>query len=131
MALPGGRRDPADRSLLDTAIRETREETAVDLGSAGRLLGRLETVAPRSPQLPPLTVVPFVFTLTTGVQARPLAGEVAEVVWTPLERFRNPASRATYRHPEYPLAFPAFSLGDRMVWGLTHRILEDFLARMR
>ena len=31
MALPGGRRDAADRSLLETAVRETREETGVAL----------------------------------------------------------------------------------------------------
>lgn len=129
MALPGGRRDPGDASLLATAIRETREETAIDLLETGRLLGRLSTVAPRNPRLPPLTVVPFVFELTTGVQPRPRAAEVAEVVWAPIEPLRHASARSTYRHPEYRLSFPAFDVGGRTVWGLTHRILAEFLAR--
>src|SRR5207244_5573124 len=37
VALPGGRRDPADGDLLVTAIRETRAETGVDLSAADRL----------------------------------------------------------------------------------------------
>src|SRR5262245_28580055 len=35
MALPGGRRDPKDASLIETAAREAREETGVDLESIG------------------------------------------------------------------------------------------------
>ncbi|MGB5283894.1 MAG: NUDIX domain-containing protein, partial [Polyangiales bacterium] len=31
MAFPGGRRDAGDATLLDTAMRETREEVGVDL----------------------------------------------------------------------------------------------------
>ena len=48
MALPGGRRDPDDTSLLDTAVRETREETGLDLAAGGVHLGRLEEVTPGS-----------------------------------------------------------------------------------
>ncbi|MFC1500453.1 NUDIX hydrolase, partial [Candidatus Zixiibacteriota bacterium] len=40
MAMPGGRRDAEDDDLCQTAIRETREETAVDLGCA-ELIGEL------------------------------------------------------------------------------------------
>ena len=37
MALPGGRREVCDSSLVDTAVRETFEETGVKLLSALRL----------------------------------------------------------------------------------------------
>ena len=41
MAFPGGRRHPEDRSLRETAIRETMEETGIDL-CCHRLLGTME-----------------------------------------------------------------------------------------
>jgi 8-oxo-dGTP pyrophosphatase MutT (NUDIX family) len=31
MAFPGGRYEVGDQSLLETAVRETREETAIDI----------------------------------------------------------------------------------------------------
>ncbi len=133
MALPGGRREPQDRSLLDTAIRETLEETAVDLSASATLLGRLGTVAPRIPALPPITILPFVFSLTSAVHASPRAGEVAEVVWAPLARLRDPSARSLHHQPTEgggSLLFPAFDVEGRTVWGLTHRILEDFLSRL-
>ncbi len=53
MAMPGGRRDEEDHDLLQTAIRETREETSVDLGEA-EVLGELDDLSPSSPHLPPI-----------------------------------------------------------------------------
>src|SRR5262245_51926666 len=53
VGLPGGRRDPADVDLEHTAIRETREELAVDLGLAERL-GPLDDLSPRTQLLPPI-----------------------------------------------------------------------------
>src|SRR3989442_8572178 len=63
IALPGGRRGPHDADLAATAIRETNEETGVDLSSAERL-GVLDDLYPRTPTLPPVVVRPFVFALT-------------------------------------------------------------------
>jgi len=131
MALPGGRRDPTDASLLDTARRETLEEVDIALGEVGRFLGRLDPVVPLSPQLPPLTILPLVFMVPRGVQGRiGSAGEVAELHWVSLAHLRNPASRTSFRYPGAgDLSFPAFDVEGRSVWGLTHRVLSDLLAR--
>src|ERR1700741_4973269 len=60
IACPGGRMEPRDRDLEQTAIRETWEETGVDLERHGRILGTLDDIRPRSPHLPPLVIRPFV-----------------------------------------------------------------------
>ncbi|HEU5170288.1 MAG TPA: NUDIX domain-containing protein, partial [Gemmatimonadales bacterium] len=62
MGLPGGRHHPGDPDLLATAIRETEEEVGLAL-DASRCIGVLDDVAPRTPDLPPIAVRPFVFSL--------------------------------------------------------------------
>lgn len=132
MALPGGRRDLADGSLLRTAIRETREEVGIDLGEEGRLMGCLSPLAPQSRELPPVSILPFVFRVTPRVTARPRSQEVAETLWVPLDILHQPDARAVHHHPMagIRIAFPALDVDGRTVWGLTHRILEDFRRRM-
>jgi 8-oxo-dGTP pyrophosphatase MutT (NUDIX family) len=132
MAFPGGRKEVADRSLLETARRETLEETGIALPRSGRLLGRLDSVAPLSPLLPPLAIVPFVFVVPSSTRALPDRIEVAEVHWVPLDHFQAPDSRTEHRFAmaDESRIFPAFRVEGRVVWGLTHRILEDLLARL-
>src|SRR3989449_5431311 len=70
VALPGGRREPRDRDLLATAIRETREETGIDL-RRGEPLAVLDDLAPVTAVLPPVVVRPFVFALSRRPALRP------------------------------------------------------------
>ena len=60
MALPGGRAAPSDPDPVATAARESAEEVGIDPARAGRLLGALDEVAPRSTRGPAgLVVSPF------------------------------------------------------------------------
>ncbi|MBW3534867.1 MAG: CoA pyrophosphatase [Gemmatimonadetes bacterium] len=127
MALPGGRRDRADTTLVDTAVRETAEETGLAL-ERGMRLGRLEEVSPQSRRLPDLTIFPFVFGVPSGAAARVASGEVEAVHWVPLETLRDPATRCTQ---EIEIGgevrrFPCLRVAGDVVWGLTYRILLDF-----
>jgi 8-oxo-dGTP pyrophosphatase MutT (NUDIX family) len=129
MALPGGRRDVSDENLLHTAMRETREETSVILEEAGVHLGRLEPTAPNTVRLPPITIFPFVFGVANETQARVSSREVDEVLWSPLSEFRSPTAVGTVeiRYPEgSSREFPCFRIRERVVWGLTYRILTGF-----
>jgi 8-oxo-dGTP pyrophosphatase MutT (NUDIX family) len=132
MALPGGRRDPTDPHLLHTAERETWEEVAIRLHGQARLLGKLGVVAPRNPGLPPLTILPLVFAVSSETEARRAAPEeVAELHWVSLDHFRAPENRTRVPVPGATgLTFPAFDVAGRMVWGLTHRVLTDLLGRV-
>jgi 8-oxo-dGTP pyrophosphatase MutT (NUDIX family) len=133
MAFPGGKREPGDRSLLHTAIRETHEETGVALRPDRHHLGRLSLVDPATRRLPPLTITPFVFGVAGGSVARAASSEVDRVFWVPISQLLNPASRGTYRYDAGDMVrrFPSFNVQDQVVWGLTYRVLEEFLERMR
>jgi 8-oxo-dGTP pyrophosphatase MutT (NUDIX family) len=131
MALPGGRRDPGDDSLQATAVRETREETGLDLARVGVPLGRLDEVRPGSVRLPKLTIAPFVYGVPAHAEARAASREVDAVHWVPLDRLRAPE---THDDVEIPLpggtrTFPCYRVVDEIVWGLTYRILRQFLER--
>lgn len=132
MALPGGRRDPTDSSLVHTALRETYEEVGLPLERIGTLIGclpRLPAVARGRPV--EMTIQPFIFQLTGSATPR-VNHEVAEVLWVSLEQLRS-GSADTFidvplRGPTAPLTkLPAWSIGDRIVWGLTHRMISTFL----
>lgn len=132
MALPGGRRDPRDHSLLDTALRETREETSVNVSLTGGFLGALDEVHPQSPRLPSITISPFVVGVHPDTHAHPDPREVAAALWVPLPALRRPdaVSEMLVELEEGNRAFPAVRYGPHIIWGLTHRILMQFLEIM-
>jgi 8-oxo-dGTP pyrophosphatase MutT (NUDIX family) len=128
MALPGGRRDASDASLLETAIRETREEVGVDLAEVGVHLGRLGGIAPQSIRLPRVSVHPFVFGVPPDAPAHVASPEVDAVHWVPLLTLRSEEVRGTLEIP-YPggvRRFHSLNVAGEVVWGLTYRILDDF-----
>ncbi len=131
MALPGGRRDPSDPSLFHTAVRETEEETAVSLETTGFPIGRLEPMTPATHRLPPILIFPFVFGVPGGTQAVVASREVDEVLWIPVSSFQEPDALSTVEI-SYPDGtsrdFPCFRIEDRVVWGLTYRILTGFIG---
>lgn len=132
VALPGGRMEPRDRDLEETAVRETWEETGVDLRTDGQVLGTLDDLAPRTATLPPLVIRPFVAVVAPNVAivANP---EVADAFWVPLAALRERSSWGlglvdirgvgsreveVFRHQQHT------------VWGLTERVLRDLMEKM-
>lgn len=129
MALPGGRRDPDDPDLVVTAFRETQEETGVPLARTGVLLGALDELSPRSGRLPPLVIAPFVVGVPADTLATPDFHEVAAAVWIPLPALRDPGavSEILIELEDGRRAFPSLRYQGYVIWGLTHRILAQFL----
>ncbi|HEX2094888.1 MAG TPA: CoA pyrophosphatase [Longimicrobiaceae bacterium] len=128
MALPGGRSEPGDADASATAVRETREEVGIDVTVWGPPLGSLSDVAPRS-GAPRIVVSPFVFAVPAETVATPNP-EVEAAVWIPLRELAHPDAATEYLLGTVtgdPRRFPAFGTRGYVIWGLTHRILTDFL----
>jgi len=125
MAFPGGRRDPEDRDAVATAVRETREEVGIALGEP---MGALDEVAPGGGTVR-MVVSPYVFAVGPEVVAVP-NHEVEAAVWIPLRELAHPGV-ATEHLLETVTGtarrFPAIGTRGYVIWGMTHRILSDFL----
>jgi 8-oxo-dGTP pyrophosphatase MutT (NUDIX family) len=131
VALPGGRRQSEDATLQDTAIRETLEETGVDLGAHGVVLGTLDELRPRTPVLPPIIVTPFVAVAPADLSLQ-ISDELADAFWTPWSTFADPArideSTVTVRGASWKVA--SYLVGQRVVWGMTERMLRQLAERL-
>jgi 8-oxo-dGTP pyrophosphatase MutT (NUDIX family) len=130
LAFPGGRAEERDAALLDVAMREAAEEVGIDAREGGRLLGRLPTVLPMSTRIPSITVTPFVALAPPQAIPRPQAEEVEEAFWMPLAALRKSGRSATVRWEarDGTRDFPAFPSPKGPIWGITERILSQFLA---
>lgn len=129
VAFPGGREEPGDDSLAMTATREIQEETAIDIARDGEIIGQLDDLHPRTIRLPSVVVRPFVVLL--GGRAEPvLSHEVADSFWVPVASLRDDTgwrdTIVTAGGTEFTRR--AFHHGGFVVWGMTERILSDFLA---
>lgn len=132
-ALPGGRCDATDRDAVETARREAAEEVGVTLPEP---VGALDDIGGKFRGGG--VVTPVVFAVPRATPLRPDPREVAGAYWAPLALLTDPAART--RHPYRRLGpFPAWNyptgeqapLDSLVIWGLTHRILKDFLKVSR
>lgn len=129
VAFPGGREEPGDTSLLDTAARETLEETALDIRRDGEVIGRLDDLKPGTVRLPAVIVRPYVVLI--GEHSDPiLSDEVEASFWVPLTALRSDRgwrdTVVTAGGDEFNRR--AFHHGGFVVWGMTEKIVSGFLA---
>jgi 8-oxo-dGTP pyrophosphatase MutT (NUDIX family) len=129
VAFPGGREEAADPTLADTAIRETREETGIDLVRDGTVIGTLDDLRPNTVRLPAVIVRPYVV-LLNRFEPLVLSDEVALAFWVPLEAFKDaPAWRDTdVLARGVQMNRRAFHHQGQVIWGMTERILAQLLA---
>jgi 8-oxo-dGTP pyrophosphatase MutT (NUDIX family) len=128
IALPGGRRGADDPDLATTAFRETHEETGLSIAETGRILGRLGVLTTPS-RLPAVEITSFVAAVPADVALSLDPVEVVDSAWIPLSILRSVEAASEYRFERAgeELAFPSIVHGEYTIWGLTHRILQDFL----
>jgi 8-oxo-dGTP pyrophosphatase MutT (NUDIX family) len=127
VAFPGGRQDPADPSLLHTALREAQEEIALALAHV-RPLGFTDPM----PTLTGFVVLPVVARIDPAHASRPDPREVAAVFEVPLDFLMDEgnARREELRIGGRRRQIWSFEFGGERIWGATAAMLVDLGRRL-
>jgi 8-oxo-dGTP pyrophosphatase MutT (NUDIX family) len=126
ISFPGGRRDPEDADLTDTALREAEEEIGLPR-SAVSLLGELSATATFATNY---LIHPFVGLIAAGQRWQPSPLEVDAVLELPLDALRQSRTRTRLERRGISFETDAYLLGGHLIWGATARILQELLERI-
>ncbi len=130
IGFPGGRAEAGDESPEATAVRETLEETGLDLARDGERLGALDDVQAMARGRPvDLVIAPRVFRLRSRLDGAP-SHEVESLHWLSLERLLADETRSTlsYQHEGAVLELPCLRLEGLVIWGLTFRMFQSLVG---
>jgi 8-oxo-dGTP pyrophosphatase MutT (NUDIX family) len=127
ISFPGGRAEPGEEDPLQTAVRETQEETGIDLGRDAELLGPLDEIRAMARGRPvDLSIAPFVFRLLRSVTGTP-NDEVVSLHWLSLAGLLDEECRSTmeFEHEGTTLEVPCLRIDELVIWGLTYRMFDN------
>ena len=127
VSFPGGRKDEGDKTLLDTALRETHEEMGVRPQDV-EVLGRLND----TPTSTGFLIAPFIGTIPYPYDFSPSDEEVAEVLEVPVRELMDESSRRDeVRIVDGALVnAPAYAHRGHLIHGATGRLLEQIVQRV-
>ena len=127
ISFPGGKRDPEDLSLWQTALRETHEEIGV---TADRItpLGAL----PAFPTHTGYYVYPYVGRMEWPVPLIPEPAEIDEIFRVPLAHLKNGEHHSVFFKEANGVNYPvhAYLYKHYRIWGITGAILFGFLKQL-
>ena len=125
VSFPGGKRDPEDKNLFHTAIRECREEIGVDLNEE-QFIGLL------TPVFIPVSkfdVSPHVFILEDEVDMIPDPREVESIFKISVDALLQDEYRKKVSIPNQNGStlknIPCFELNGKIIWGATALMLNE------
>jgi 8-oxo-dGTP pyrophosphatase MutT (NUDIX family) len=130
LAFPGGKRDPGDASMQDTAVREAEEE----IGLSKDEIEVLCALAPIDTRTSGFRIYPFLARIMRPAVWRPCQREVAEVIEVGLQDLAAETSHCPAAVPALtPLEAqrtPFYRVGAFQLWGASYRILHPLLPRL-
>ena len=130
LGLPGGKADGDDDGLLATALREAEEEIGLSPTEV-EVLAELDSVRSGPSNF---EVHSFLARIPADVAWRPNADEVDEVLTPAVDELWDPASRREllFKSSHWPEGrlVDGIPIGDRVLWGMTLRLLDDVVPRL-
>jgi 8-oxo-dGTP pyrophosphatase MutT (NUDIX family) len=127
ISFPGGMREDGE-DLITTALRETFEEVGIERDQI-EPLGRFHDYI----SITNFRVTPFAGFINGPFTTVPQVHEVAEILQVPFRVFMDPERLKIEKRfvlgNEEDVCF--YSYGSHQVWGLTARIIKDFMEELR
>jgi 8-oxo-dGTP pyrophosphatase MutT (NUDIX family) len=125
ISFPGGKFEPADETIVNTALRETEEE----IGVATSTIQVLGTLTPLYIPVSEFEVNPVVGFIHNTPRFIADPKEVKYIIEVSLDNLLNPAMKEEkqYTSGEYSGTVPYFNIRGNHVWGATAMILNEFL----
>jgi ADP-ribose pyrophosphatase YjhB (NUDIX family) len=127
IGFPGGSLEPEDdHDLARAALREMNEEVGI-APERVRIIAQLDLVQPIVNRF---DVTPFVAIVEPGEMTIQRA-EIAGTFTLPLDRIISDLHAGHVEVSGFRVATPLLEHGGKHIWGVTGRILEDFVERYR
>lgn len=128
ISFPGGRRDEADASIADNALREAQEEVGLHPQHV-EVIGYLDDY----PTVTRYLVTPVVGVISRSPDLVADASEVAEIFEVPLEFVLDPGSFERKVLSKAGLNLPFFELNYKgyRIWGATAGMLWNLAQKVR
>ena len=125
IAFPGGTQQPEDQGPHATALRESEEEVGLRPGDV-EVLGELDDTVTATSNF---VVTPFVGFIPHPYSFRVNPTEIIELIPIPLSLLRDPSRFREELWDRGGRMIPVYfyTVGSRVIWGLTARILKQFL----
>lgn len=131
ISFPGGRFEPQDKHLANTALREAEEEVGVDAGQVELIGGLTDLYIPVSN----FRVDPYVGYTKFTPRFRPQESEVNDILEVPVEELIHPGNLKykdlTIREGFTIPNVPYFDLLGKTVWGATAMMLSELVELIR
>ena len=125
IAFPGGKISDEDNDLLDTAIRETREETGISV-TRNQIIGQLKPVTTLNSGF---TILPFVSILNKVNNLTPNS-EVEEFLEIPLIALLQTLSDDVDPEHNSIQEMYTFTFQDHIIWGASARMLKQITDKL-
>ena len=113
ISFPGGRQDPEDSDLSETALREAEEEIGL-ARSAVRLLGELPPISTFATNY---LIHPFVGMIPAGLRWQMSPREVDAVLELPLRALQESRTRTRLERRGISFETDAYILDGHLIWG--------------
>ncbi len=125
IAFPGGKISNEDQDLLDTAVRETKEETGI-LVKRDQIIGQLKPVTTLNSRF---TILPFICMLDEINKLIPNS-EVDEFLEIPLLTFLKTLENDLDPEHNSIQEMYTFTFENHLVWGASARMIKQITTKL-